>query len=123
MDKYRNFRQYTLRELYESFGERFPETKRLLAKDVKRRIKKFINTLRKLGEDKMFKVYVKINCGDKNCYSWLPDVKNGKWSELTCKETLDDAQKEVAWMQNKLEDWNVEYKILQDDIEIWSNKK
>lgn len=50
MSGHRNFRQYTLKELYEKFGEKFPERRDLLVEDVKERMKKFLSTLRKMKE-------------------------------------------------------------------------
>lgn len=71
----------------------------------------------------MFKVYFKINCSDNIPYAWLPDVKEGHWGMFASKVTRADAEKEVAWMQNELEGWDVEYKIEEDGVEIWKSRK
>ena len=45
-DKFRSFKQYTLKELYETFDIEFPKTSKEISVDVKKRIIKFTELIK-----------------------------------------------------------------------------
>ena len=72
----------------------------------------------------MFKIYLKVNCDtDDIPYVWTSGLVRGQWVIVTKRATQAEAEKEVAWMQNELDEWDVDFKIEEDGNEIWRSKK